>query len=310
MPAVLNRGCNKTLVYHLAFTQYGFGSEINMILYNIAYANYMDRSFILASAMPWRYGDFYEIFDPQLEECNYVGRFARLTSYIPEKDNRVDHLITYRPWMGIWSFFKLRKILTFEWGRKIASSFFKLTPFIREKMEEVTRPVKSSMNGPYIAVHMRFGDKWTENRLFEVMDYIYAVERLEWDGLMNVFVATDTYSALEEFIRLRPDWNIFYVNYTLPTNCSLFPSMILPESNVNCSTVSGYYRELFLTLDFKVRKEATVYLLAELDMLRNADRVICTLSSNMCILTQLLRTQKLDTLVSLDEINEQWNVFY
>eukprot|EP01133_Synstelium_polycarpum_P012851 gene12851-15092_t len=154
----------------------------------------------------------------------------------------------------------------------------------------------------YYAIHVRRGDKIKEARFYNVTDYLSLLEttikKIEGHTVtkdttgVNLFVASDDIDTVfPEVQALRPNWHIFRI----------------PENSPH----AGQNATIFMTKSIEERFQETAYLMTEIEVLINSKILICTLSSNICTLLQLLRTQPANTLDSLateqyEDLRTQW----
>jgi hypothetical protein len=66
-------------------------------------------------------------------------------------------------------------------------------------------------------------------------------------------------------------------------------------------SVEGHLQTHFNELSLQFKRLATYKLMAELQVLIQAKYVVCTFSSNVCRLVQILRNAHIDTVLSLDK---------
>ena len=138
---------------------------------------------------------------------------------------------------------------------------------------------------PFVALHVRRGDKHFESEPRDACDYADALAAL-----------------LKRHSRLHDvRWTIFVASDE--------PTAIVAQLAA-CSTVQRHNWHLTawsqggvdeLRLGARRDGDAQVRLWAELRLLARAAFVVCTFSSNVCRLVQLLRTQPAETLAPLDE---------
>ena len=197
----------------------------------------------------------------------------------------------------MWDFFQINKVLSLEWGRRIVKNIFKLNPKVVDEIDKNHQPIKAKIQGPYVAVQMRLGDKKTENELKNVSEYISAVENLGLEQKqLNIFVSSDNQSAVDEFIQQsKPHWQVFRIDQPL-----------FITQNKSILLWQGHHQRQFNVLPAQSRRNATITLLAELEMFKGAEHVVCTISSNLCLLIQLLREQSFETVHSLDKPDRHW----
>lgn len=131
----------------------------------------------------------------------------------------------------------------------------------------------------YVGVHLRRGDKMKEVRAIPLEYYAQAV-RLMDPGSNRVYVASDDCKAVHKLERL-------VVGKQVHSLCD--------QDN------GGHNQRDWNTLSFKKRRKATIMLLADMIALAKADIFIGTFSSNLGKVVHLLRSQKAETTISLDD---------
>ncbi len=98
----------------------------------------------------------------------------------------------------------------------------------------------------------------------------------------SIFVTSDTANVIDMLRQLRPDLN--------------FLSFIKTDAD----SLEGHLQNRFNELSLQLKRLATYKLMAELEVLAQAKYVVCTFSSNICRLVQILRNAHTDTVLSLD----------
>eukprot|EP01118_Nematostelium_gracile_P006054 TRINITY_DN1937_c0_g1_i1.p1 TRINITY_DN1937_c0_g1~~TRINITY_DN1937_c0_g1_i1.p1 ORF type:complete len:399 (-),score=81.88 TRINITY_DN1937_c0_g1_i1:24-1175(-) len=284
-PLIGSRGCNRTYVYQFA-GDWGFGSELNNFYCCVVYAARADRTLVI-DGVSWNYGPYYELFENVLPSCQPVKTVqAPHTFDISNAEESMESIWTRRNWDGMWGYFQRgNNSIPIEEMRNVAQRLFVLKPEIVERVKEQIAVV-TPFEGEYFGTHVRRGDKHIEDTLIDSVVYVQRLDlMIQADPVLreqknpNIFVASDDVKVFGEFQALRPHWNVIYVNST----------------NHN-----GHTQWAFNQGSREDRLRETVHLLAELEMLKNARQVLCTFSSNVCTLTQIIRTQSPDTVESLD----------
>lgn len=82
---------------------------------------------------------------------------------------------------------------------------FILKPFIINKATEY---INNVLQNNYIAIYVRRGDKYTETKFIPEETII---NKINPDINTNIFIQTDDYTVVENFKRLLPNHNIFYI---------------------------------------------------------------------------------------------------
>lgn len=116
-----------------------------------------------------------------------------------------------------------------------------------------------SLNLPkeYVGFHIRGGDKFVEHELEQYAAYISKAEAQS--SLRDAFVLTDDYRIIDGLKRDYPGWHFY--------------TLTLPEER-------GYFHEKFQKQPTKDRKSGMIKLFSAMEILRHANLVVGTFSSN------------------------------
>ena len=149
---------------------------------------------------------------------------------------------------------------------------------------------------PYFAFHVRRGDKKGEQSLIPIWKYVSALEELMKNnsaelgssevlrGLSErpvVYLASDDMQNVHKELKtFRPAWDIRYRNGSIHSH--------------------GHSQSDFNMLSGSLRENRAIDILIELEILKRAKFVVCTFSSNVCSLVQILRTADPKTMQSVD----------
>ena len=151
----------------------------------------------------------------------------------------------------------------------IYRGIFRFTP----KMQAHADAKKAELgfeDAPYIAIHIRRGDKRTEVEHAQTSDYIAKLDEINVTGITNIFLASDDYDAVQDFVALAPK------GLNIKTFCK--------------ETSRGGYSQYFFDKQLSASRFAdTMDLLAEIDIMRNADDFIGTFTSNIGRTVSFLR---------------------
>ncbi|CAF0890781.1 unnamed protein product [Adineta ricciae] len=291
---------NQTLLFRLHWSA-GFASELNNLLRVFIYT-IKTRRRLLIDGNSWNYQTFSTYFNisqgyfsPWLPSSSYCWQrqFVHLLSYQPAShtESLPEHFVITRdtsigfqalyPIMESWE--KGEDIL--EMKRKVAAYLWRtLNAETRDIVESYLNDIHS--DDIHYAMHIRRGDKVTETNSIKTRKYIDAMEELikkdtekQWKN--RVFVASDDANTIHELRQLKPEWN--FVRF-VPKTVHLH----------------GHEQGSFDKLPQHVQIELTHILLSELEILSRVKYVVCTFSSNVCRLTQVLRKQHPSTVLSLD----------
>jgi hypothetical protein len=270
---------NRTFLY-IIWGRAGFCSELNQILLAFAYSVATKRRLIIDSHQ-WNYGIFTDYF--YLPSTNYYPQSNR--TFI-DKDNRqndrINHLKTTRIGTQVNKFWlATRQIQSIETKRQVAHYLWKSLSNETIKFIETCRITNLSN---YIGIHIRKGDKVKgEARGISSMKYINSIERIlnKTKQIQQIFVTSDDQSAINKLRQLKPTWNFVNINH----------------QRMN---ITGNFQADFNRLSRKTKVYETRLFMCELQMLIDAQYVLCRMSSNVCRLVQILRHQHPSTIISLD----------
>jgi hypothetical protein len=273
---------NRTFLY-IIWGQAGFGSELNQLLLAFAYSVASRRHFLIDSQQ-WNYGNFTNYFRLQTN-ISYSNTNYTFLVETNLKNDQIDHLKTTRTGSQVKKFWLATQHLqTIEAKRRVAH-------YLWQTMTEETllfiQQYGISNISNYIGIHVRRGDKIkTESREIPLHNYINLIDQkiLIKNESRSIVVASDDPSVIEELRQLKPRWNFVGVY----------------NNNHNSTTRHGHFQAQFNRLSWKERVFETRLLICELQMLINAQYVLCPMSSNVCRLIQILRHQHPSTVISMD----------
>lgn len=170
--------------------------------------------------------------------------------------------------------------------RTVVRLAMRVQPEIESRVDAMLTQQRGSLDDmqPFVAMHIRRGDKHFEIAPRATCEYADALEALlrrhsQLEMRWAVFVASDEPTAVLATLAACPAVQRY--NWTLKT------------------WRHGGSHEL--SLGARRAGDAQVRLWAELRLLTRAAFVVCTFSSNVGRLVQLLRTQPAETLAPLDE---------
>lgn len=288
----INANNQRRLLFHL--TQRGFGSEVNNMLLAILYCleNKMEfclysKSWNAAYKFGWR--DYFKEFCPE-----YKSLFLYRQSVLKRKGyQKVRYFYEYffhplqklffprfQYTIDIWSemcsdHFTARKFKIDELGidgdifhakQVILDMIFDLNSETYKQIEKGISQIE--VFRPYVSVHMRRGDKEPETPAVDVDKYVEIICR-ERPDIKNIFVATDDFRVIEEFIEICPDfWNV-------RSFCS--------------ETELGFDQRVFNMRAAEKRRKDTYRLLIDLFYLSRGEIFVGTFSSNIARFVVLRR---------------------
>ena len=331
----IRKNCTRTLTVIMTHRESGFASELNLALFAVLYAAETNRTFHFDGHF-WLYGNWSDFFDSP-SDCELPTNVTAATMLGNRTaDERQPHLFTgrYVDWSRLLQHKQPADIFLVK--AKALRTIWHVTMEIRDLVLQQMRNLSLLANdseactrlheegGPcdlenvktvlFIGAHVRRGDKHLEAHEQSIEKYVAALDQLGCDLLLlteannsslrrrcsrratraenswsdfefpfPVFINTDDMQKVIPQIRLiRPRWNLIYST----------PPVVL----------KGFDALHFDELPLAVRKLHTIDLIINLELLRRANRVVCTHSSNIARLLALLRDPRwpLDSMRSLD----------
>ena len=144
---------------------------------------------------------------------------------------------------------------------KILKEIWKIKPELEKKYKnELKRKIPH--NNGYVAIHVRRGDKihLMEDRKYEITEYVDALLKLPLKTKV-IFLMSDDYSAYMELKEKLPAFEII--------------------TFLNEKQLGGYDHTRYLKLPKREAKKRTIQLITEIEIAKNSDFFIGTLSSNI-----------------------------
>ena len=268
----------RTFVY-IMWGGAGFGSELNQLILAFAYSVSTKRQFLVDS-QGWNYGNFFDYFN--VPSMKYYYQFNR--TFLVEnshQNDKIDHLKTTRIGGQVRHFWLATQHLqSIEIKRRVAHYLWKS---ISNQTFEFIQKCKLKNVSNYIGIHIRKGDKLKkEAHEISLNKYINITQRLliKNKNIEKIFVASDDRLVIQQLRKLKPKWNFINIDRKLNR--------------------TGHFQSNFNQLSEKEKLNETRLFLCELQMLIDADYVLCGMSSNVCRLVQILRYQHPSTMISLD----------
>ncbi|CAF3404484.1 unnamed protein product [Rotaria sp. Silwood2] len=274
---------NRTFLY-IIWGGAGFGSELNQLLLAFAYSVASKRHFLIDSR-EWNYGNFNDYFNLQTNLPYSLSNYTFITE-ISRKNDQIEHLKTTRTGSQVGTFWQAtRHLQSIEIKRRVAHYLWQ--HMTEETSLFIQNHIISNISN-YIGVHIRRGDKLAkEARLIPLQNYIKIIEqrKLIKNKSEHIFVSSDDPLVIEELRHLKPMWNfvsIYKISY-------------------NTTRQRGHFQSQFNRLSSREKSFETRLLMSELQMLINSRYVLCSMSSNVCRLIQILRHRHPSTVISLDK---------
>jgi hypothetical protein len=293
--------CTSSVIYYNTRWFAGFGSHLNIQIALMEYAHKSGRSFFLVDD-DWNYGRWFNYWSsstyfsiPNSPSSTYFIYFNPNQLHqcaLPNKDeivelekglnlNEVPHFKTAVNW-GIFDSYGMvvnpswddtleKHEESFKLRSEIIKSLWKLHPDIQTRINNIRNELQLYN---YIAIHIRRGDKISELASGEYTPLTSFYNSIEINkqqlNTSKIFVMSDDISIMKNLTEDRPDWEFVSVDGTFNNNVS-FNQGIFNDQNM---------------FD---RQEDGISLVIQIELMRLADHVICTHSSNICRVISILR---------------------
>jgi glutaredoxin-related protein len=150
----------------------------------------------------------------------------------------------------------------------LCNHVWRFQPDIRQEIAERIQ----SLNLPeeYVGVHLRGGDKVTEAKVSPFYDYINYIKQIS--ALKELFVFTDDYKNIIELKSSFPDYHIY-------TFCK--------------EGETGFSEGAYNLLNKEAKKEITIKVLTDSEVLYKSSVFVGTMSSNVGLFIGMRRNAKL-----------------
>ena len=258
----------KKFVFHLGHSA-GFYSEFNNMVLAILYCQYNGIEFQLYSAdanfgKSKGWDDYFIPFCHETRSSihHYINnRFTKPTGRkrrILLAFYKMLHPNTYLTY-ELWD-----KIRHMDEGHSLEEIRLRCSEIIKriysfndETLREI-EVIKQSItiDGTYVSMHVRRGDKVCEHCNVDLSKYVSAMEGT-WD---RVYVMSDDYEIVKAAKLAMPNSSIF--------------TLTAPDA-------AGYDHASYMRQDAKQKSNKLISLLAEMEILAGAEKIICTFSSNL-----------------------------
>jgi hypothetical protein len=291
-----NRSFHNICVYRIG-NHAGFFSEINNMIMAMIYCMENNIRFKLYSTNTLYcndlWNDFFEQFIDQVNHSfhqTYNGRdfrgvrkvdfdkpaFETIRQYVDNEFPDQEICLT----QDIFSSFRNHKIYNAQY--QVKSPYFSgnillvghqivrmIWNYNRKTRSEVYRIRNSiQINTPYAGLHIRRGDKAREARFKPLQDYLKIVDDVTKQENFPVFIATDDQRIIEEIRKINPKRPVYHFNF--------------PENN-------GFDMDKFSVLTGEQQRNKILQLLAEVDMLVEAQLFVGTFTSNVGMFVGMAR---------------------
>jgi len=211
----------------------GFGQEVRKLAYQLAIAYAENRTLVLDTSTPWKYTDkelcpeqsLYCYFEPitqcTMDDVYRVHQQNRGESPIPvwSEDTPNERVVFGHYNTSKWRFFtptQYGTLLSLEWFRS-ELLYYVLQPneytqaIVKEEKEKLGLPTQVDHVLPYIAIHVRGGDKHTEYKLHPFQEYL---NKAKWFktlyGVPNIFLVSDDAEVISQALEQPEGFNIIW----------------------------------------------------------------------------------------------------
>jgi hypothetical protein len=276
----LNRSFEKICVFHVG-VGFGFFSEYNNMVLALLYCLKHRIRFRLASAdanfaVEKGYSDYFlSVFE---EDHNWYNRYCNTRPYLGLKHGQHLYLAKLVKLMygidyftqDIWHCFRSEGFQGEQFDFQqlgingdllqatslVIEQIWKFQPSVDQEISAVIAQL--ALPTDYVGFHIRRGDKMVEAKRVRTVDYFRKAE--QHTHVRAAFIATDDYKVVVEARESCPEWTI----YTL------------------CEERShGHAQIVFNRQDKQLRYTKNIRLLADIEILRDAQNAYVTYSSNV-----------------------------
>lgn len=275
----LNRRVGKKLIFHIGHSA-GFYSEFNNMVFAILHCLKNNIGFKLYSEdanfrekLGWN-----DYFVPFCDEVRF-----RPLHYINGRDSNPELGIKSKFYLPIFRFlFKNtyltqdlwnsirtidKEFSTFKDDNNVSPTFFEacrniinnVYVFNEETVCDIEK-LKSTLliNGNYLSLHIRGGDKITECELTNIDKYMEIAKNVS--NIKKIFVSTDDYRFFELLKKNYTDYTFF---------------------TISNESAKGYLQRDFVYSSADQRRSQMINMFASMDLLLGGKHCICTFSSNI-----------------------------
>lgn len=169
----------------------------------------------------------------------------------------------------------------FAMKQRALAELYRFTPEVALEVQAMSAALQ--LPSHYAAVHIRRGDKISVGEMENIPIARYAGQ-LDFLACDDIFVATDDHEALQEFMQAMP------VGVRVHSLC--------------LASCQGYLQQSFNAAAPEVRRGEIMRLLAEVELLSGAQRMVCSFSSNVSRFVALRLGR--ENCLSLDEDWHPW----
>ena len=278
----LNAKFKLRCVYHLGIRS-GFFSEYNNMIWAMLYCLRCDFAFQLATRdanfgykRGWQ--DYFEPFcteqqsffhhrwlHPRFPKSGVKFAIQEYAGNIIKQLEKVDAL-TYEIWNGMrqqdTGVIEIHATGSHASFRELSAELVAMTWRFNPETQAIldTRRTALKLPARYVGVHIRGGDKSKESDLHDVDAYVEKIRAVS--DVRNLFVMSDDYRNVERLRERHPEFRV----YTLT-----------PE------TAGGYRHRASARRCKCARREHHLELFSSIEIMRRAEAVVCTFSSNIGI---------------------------
>jgi hypothetical protein len=151
-------------------------------------------------------------------------------------------------------------------GHQIINAIWSFTSRTRADVRYIKKSIR--IDTPYAGLHIRRGDKLREAKFKPLQDYLKIVDTVTKQENFPVFVATDDQRVIEDIKKLSPKRPVYH--------------FVFPENN-------GFDMDKFSVLNKQQQKQQIIQLLAEVEMLIEAQLFVGSFTSNVGMFVGMAR---------------------
>jgi len=293
----INNSFQKICIYRIG-NHAGFFSEINNMIIAMIYCLENSYRFEIYSTNTMYCNDIWQDFfypftqhatNPfHIKNNSREFRKIKLTDFNPQQDAQIleylnstfsgqDEIFLTQ---NVWTFIRNPRIFnpqhrvnkpfisgnTIHVAYQLVQSIWNYKPHIRKRIDDIKRSVK--VETPYAGFHIRRGDKFREKDFTPIESYFNKLNQITKRDDYPVFIATDDQRIIGEIKDVYPNRRIYH--FHLPQN-------------------KGFDMDNFQPLNKQQQADSIIQLLAEVEMLVEANIFVGTFTSNVGMFVGMAR---------------------
>jgi len=222
----INNNCKKTITVELQSFNGQFGYQFLAQAIPVVILAYFSKRSVIFDTTFFISGRWCTIFEsfttcdhpPSTSDQVYISDIPiksiwNMEFFLKATEN-ITHL-RYNTFLGKSQVLSPRKIVSehLNNNKLLLETYKKIVPVFWRPQQELIRTIiseKEKINGEYIGMHIRWGDKYTETTLLPVDEYITILHTATHNTrIRKIFLMSDDYSAYETLSARLPDFEIF-----------------------------------------------------------------------------------------------------